>query len=158
MATKDQYEYFKGKYKEEDDRNALLTKRAEIYLSLVSLLFTGLVFKINDIKTLCDEEPTALLPFIGLMLLLLSTVYYTLGSIKVKDYESDFAFEDNMGELGWCNKEDSDFFDDRIKDFMAATKENFKINNIKGGRLKRAGNLMFCSFLLLIVFICWNLL
>ena len=153
MATKDQYEYFKNKYKEEDERNITLTKRAEIYLSLISILFTGLIFKLSDIKVLCNENSCSLIAFIILLFLLLVTLGFTLDSIRIKDYESDLVVEDYVNELGDKAPTDEEFFDNRIATFIAATKENFTINNTKGDRLKYAGGALFISVIVLITFI-----
>ncbi len=153
MATQQQYEYFKFKYKEEDDRNALLTKRAEIYLSIVSLVFTGLIFKISDIKTYCDKNTAFLIIFCLLLGSLIVSIWFILQAIKLRDYQEDMDVGTYTNELGQTQPTDSDFFDNRIARFIVAIPQNFKINNDKAEQLKSAGRFLFLSFILLSIFI-----
>jgi|GEM_PF-5434774 len=153
MATQQQYEYFKFKYKEEDDRNALLTKRAEIYLSIISLVFTGLIFKISDIKSYCEKNITFLIAFCLLLGSLLISVWFILQSIRLRDYQQDMDVANYIEELGDTQPTDSDFFDNRIAQFISATPQNFEINNNKADQLKSAGRFLFLSFILLSIFI-----
>lgn len=155
MATKEQYDFFKSQYDEENVRNNELTKRAEIYLSIISLFLTAVLFKIKDILDSIKDVPVYLLTILliaGLISFAISLLFL-INSLKIRDYEGVIDFDDFISKNDDETQSTEDFFEDRVADFIVAVKRNEIINNDKANLLIMSRILILIGFLLTIAFI-----
>lgn len=153
MATQQQFEYFKFKYKEEDERNEFLIKRSELYMSLPALIFTGLIFELSDIKCYCSGSCLTTILFCSLLVSLVITIVFILLAIRLRDYQQDLDVGEYVEELGNSAPTDEEFFNNRIAMFIVATKNNFAINNAKAANLKKSTYFLMIDFFLMSLFI-----
>ena len=155
MATKEQYDFFKSQYDEENIRNNELTKRAEIYLSIISLFLTAVLFKIKDIFDSIKDVPTFLLTIlliVGLVSFAISLLFL-INSLKIRDYEGVIDFNDFIEKNDDTTQSPEDFFEDRVADYIVAVKRNEIINNDKADLLIKSRIFILIGFLLTISFI-----
>lgn len=155
MATKDQYDFFKSQYDEENQRNNELTKRAEIYLSIISLFITAVLFKLKEILDSIKEAPSlflSILLIIGVISFAISLLFL-INSLKIRDYEGVIDFDDFIKKNDVTTQSSSDFFEDRVADYIVALKRNEIINNDKAAGLIKSRIFMLFGFLFTISFI-----
>lgn len=159
MATKEQYDFFKDQFLEEEKRYSDLTKRGEIYFSILSLLLTGVIFKTKDIfeilKTISDIKLKALLIsifIISFILFCLAFLFITLG-LKIREFEGVTNINSYLDSLGDTPPTNEDFFDDRIVDFIAASEQNELVNDRRATRLAIALGFILAGFICMAIFI-----
>lgn len=131
MATKEQYEFFKGIYDEENARYRNLIDRGKILLSLSSIYIGFLSFSFEKISTSkCDY----ILFFLSVVLMLLS-FGSTILAIGIMKYENPCNSSQLVENMRRNAQQNEDFFDDRIVDYAVATKRNSLKNDIRATRL-----------------------
>src|SRR5258708_27644832 len=159
-AFKEQTDFFKTHYDEENNRSNILTKRDEIYFSIISLFLTAVLFKIKDIfdytkdidhKYLIVLLCTGLISFSASLLLV---VY----SLKIRDFKGVIDIDDFIKKNNEGPQENEDFFRDRVADYIVAIKRNTKINNKKAGLLIKSGVFILSGLLFTVIFIITLLL
>lgn len=158
MATKEQFDFFKSKFDNEFEKSQLLTKRAEIYLSIVSFFLTGIVFKIIDITKFTSNNTIIKYSFIFCLISLLISSLIIVKSFILLKYSDSFYVEDWPDELEEEEQLNSVFFDNRIVDFIKATKKNRELNLKKGNQLRIASYFILVSIFCIGIFICFIVL
>lgn len=153
MATKEQYDFFKEKFKAEFDANVTLTKRGEIYLSVISLFLTGLIFKINDIIELIKKNYLIKYTFLLCLGLIMASAIMVMLSFTIRKYEDSLDVQKWFDELSDDEQPNNDFFDHRINDFLVSITRNGLVNNKKGAQLKIASYLILATILSIGIFI-----
>jgi hypothetical protein len=149
MASKDQFEAFKIFYTAEDARANSLADTAKIYLTLISLFFAYLGYKITDTQFDVLLRLSCGFVLYGLVFLcLLIGLASTLLSIFMHNYEeiadAQSLFERSVDE-GWS---DEDLFDVLITDMNVTTKINADVNDGRALKLQIAAYSLFAGFLL----------
>lgn len=155
MATKEQYDFFKSQYDEENTRNNELTKRAEIYLSIISLFLTAVLFKVKDIFDSIKDVPTEILTILLVLGLISFSIALLLivSSLKIRDYEGVLDIGKFIKKNDKETQENEDFFEDRVADYIVSVKRNEVINNQKAALLIKSRIYLLIGFLLTITFI-----
>lgn len=146
MPTKDQYEFFKQAYLEEDVRSSLLVKRGEIYLSLISLFLTGLVFKFSDLKGYIQGNLVSRAFYSLIIVSLFLSAIFAMLSLQIRRYRG-INLSGWIDELEDDAQTDKEFYINRIADFIALTITHQKINNKRGRQLKLAGYFLLGAIL-----------
>jgi len=158
MATKEQYDFFKDQYLDEEKRYSDLTKRAEIYFSILSVLLTSIVFKIKDIFELFENSNSfnrtfSFIFFIIALGLFGSAFYFITRALRIKTYQAVIDFENFRNNLGETPPTNEDFFDDRLIDYMYATEKNEIVNEERANDLAKALRFILAGFFTIFIFI-----
>ena len=72
MATKEQYEFFKSLYDEENSRYSVLENRAKLYVTIIALYLGAIAFKIADVLALSSQLKVPLLAFTVVIVMFLA--------------------------------------------------------------------------------------
>ncbi len=158
MATKEQYDFFKDQYVDEEKRYSDLTKRAEIYFSILSLFLSSIVFKLKEIFDLF-EKSNSCNKVVGFVFFILSFVffgaafYFITRALKIKTYQAVIDFENYRNNLGETAPTNEDFFDDRLIDYMYATEKNEIVNEERANDLTIALRFILAGFITIFIFI-----
>lgn len=134
--TDKQFKYIEEQYKDEIQRDEYLSKKAQVYLSINSLIITALIFKAKDLKDLL-VEPTCLeliLTFLTFISIFISFLFvlFTLGIYSFErptDFQTIIEEQDN--EI-----KDEEFIENRASDYIVAFQENSKICDKKANYLR----------------------
>jgi hypothetical protein len=163
MATKDQMDFFKDTYFDEEKRYEQLTRRGEIYFSIISILLSGILLKLKDIADLYKEMQRCFriigFAFFVLAFLFLGIAFlYLAQALRIRSYQAIIDFKKFRDDLEDTPPSDEDFFDDRIVNYMYATEKNEAVNEKRANALSRSlifillGFLFVCSFVVSIIF------
>ena len=128
MATKEQYEFFRFLYEDEERTYEQLEARSRFYLALVSVFVAALVLKAPEARA----SATALgvpwwLLLIVTAILTGSLVFIALAA-RIRVYEAIADPGEIIESFGKTEPKNQDFFDDRIADLAVATKRNAEVN------------------------------
>ena len=158
MASKEQYEFFRQEYQEENVRNNELTKRAEIYLSIVSLFLTAVFFKVADFfnwlhnKEIIKSITTIVLVFLILLLFSVALILI-INSLRIGNYEGVCDIDAYLEINKDVYQDDEDFFENRIADYIVAVQRNEAINNKKAQALTYSRYFILMGFISTVIFI-----
>ena len=161
MATLEQYEFFKEQFLDEEKRYDSLTKKAEIFLSLLSLFFTGLIFGLKDLQELLAKMPNktiAVSILAGAVPFFVLAVYCIIRSLRVQSFEAVMDLSTYYEELGDEPMTNEDFFDKRIVDYVEATLTNEKVNDSRADQLRYSLVCISIGFIFIIGFVTYVLL
>ena len=151
MATKDQYEFFSQRYVEETERQRDLLKKSQLYFSVITLASSILFANIQTFKVYVKYDiPLAITSSI-ILVTIAGILFCLFCSIKLKDYFQAIDTEDYLDNLPDTEEEDSDFFDNRIADFIAAMDTNKRVNDEKAKWLKYSEFAIFVFIILIVV-------
>lgn len=159
MATKEQYDFFKDQFAEEEKRYSDLTKRAEIYFTILSLLLTGIIFKTRDLIEILNKLTDVRMKIILVGVFIISFILFGLGfffiarALKIREFEGVTDVRGYLDTLGETPPVNDDFFDDRIVDFISAIEKNESVNNLRANSLSFALHFILSGFVCLSVFI-----
>lgn len=128
-VTKEQLEFFRALYDEEERTSSQLEGRAKVYLGIVSAFLAALILKATDAKSISD----ALHVRWGWMLLeafpMTMALVLVLWSLRTREFEAV-----NDGPLllrtygsEWPTSEQ--FFEDRVADYAYASSINRELND-----------------------------
>jgi hypothetical protein len=159
MPTKEQYDFFKSQYEEENSRNLELTKRAEIYLSVISIFLTAVLFKLADLFAILSDANTRLASIIISIALILFSIslVFIVNSLRIRNYEGVIDFDAYIQKNDDSVQENDDFFADRIADYIVAVRRNEVINDQKADMLIKARVFLLGGFLTTFIFILYLL-
>jgi hypothetical protein len=161
MATKDQYEFFKTAYQEQNERKKTLETRAQLYLTIQTLYFGFVVLKFSDLLSGSSKSPSSLpasyLWFQVLVAALIaSALVFTLLAVRIRRYEAVCDLRSAAENIDREPAEDA-FFDARIADFVVASNRNIEVNTDAAESLRSAGWLMVSAVLSHLVFLVVSL-
>jgi hypothetical protein len=151
MATKEQYEFFRYLYEEEQRRYGHLEARARLYLSIISLFLATLIFKVEDVRKSVDILGVPWWVVLVQGLLLASALVFVVIGAFIRPYEGVADPEDVVKSFGKKPSVDDSFFDDRIADYVVATSRNAAANNKVARFLTIAVSFLLAAMLLLLV-------
>jgi hypothetical protein len=158
MATKEQHDFFKDQYVDEEKRSTDLNKRVEIYFSILSVFLTSIIFKLKDIYELYEKSQSrnkviSFGAFIIAFILFGFAFYYIVRALQIRVYQAVIDFENYRKKLKEIEPTNGEFFDDRIIDYMYATEHNEKVNDGKANNLEVALKFILAGFLAIALFI-----
>jgi len=151
LATKDQFEFFRALYDEEERRYEQLEGRAKLYLSIITALLAAFVLKADEVKRSGEKllVPWPLM-LVEALLLAAALLLVILGSL-IRTYEGVADPEQIIDPYGQKPPSDAVFFDLRIADFAVATNRNSNVNDRTARYLSAAGVLLALAMLTLLV-------
>jgi hypothetical protein len=157
MATKEQYDFFRSLYEEEERTQEQLEGRAKVYLSIVSAFLAALLLKTGDVsanaKTLGIPWEILLIEALLFALALLFVVF----ALRIKAYEAVADALAIVEKFEGDGPTDAEFMEDRIADYAVAASHNLVANNQTASILAWAGRFLVMAMILLILIICYAL-
>jgi hypothetical protein len=130
QVTKEQCDFFRALYDEEERTSVELEGRAKVYLSIISAFLAGMILKAADAKGLAD----ALHIRWGLMLLdalpMSIALFLVLWALRIRRFE---AANDGPQLIALYVQESwptaDQFYGERVADYAAASHKNRLLNN-----------------------------
>jgi hypothetical protein len=138
MASKNIYEFFESRYNEELERMRDLQKKAQIYLSIVSIIASIILVNISDFQCIIAKNNTLKITTFVFLADLFVILVFLINSIRLKSYAVAFNPNVYSSELpaDASNYADDDFYDNRVADFLNSIEINQNINSEKAQSLK----------------------
>lgn len=157
MATREQHDFFRFLYDEEERRYGQLEARAKLYLSVIALFLATLTFKLEDVQksTALLGAPWWLVVIVGI-LLATALIFVVLG-VFIREYEGIADPEEIVNTFGEEPPSNESFFDDRIADYVVATNRNASMNDRGARFLEIAVFFLAAAMLLLLVILALGL-
>lgn len=137
MSTRNKYDFFEARYNEEIERMRDLQRKAQIYLSIISIVSSILLINLSSFRELIREDSSILITAFILLLILLFVLFFLLNSIRLKNYTlalNPSEFINEYPETG--EYEDCDFYENRIANFINSIQDNQRINAEKASSLQ----------------------
>jgi hypothetical protein len=127
-VTKEQYEFFRALYDEEERTALQLEGRAKVYLGVISAFLAAVLLKAGDAKEIARtlQIPWALLLSDALPMSV--ALLLVLWSLRIRDFEAvnDGPKVIREYEGGWPGE--AQFLEDRIVDYAFASSRNRDLN------------------------------
>ena len=151
MATKDQYEFFKYMYDEEERTYDQREGRARLYLTIISLFLAGLLLKAQEVKASAAAIGVPWWSFLLVAVALAVALLLFVLAMSIRTYEGAANLEDIFNGFGKKPSADDAFFDARLADFTVATTRNSLVNNKAATLLQYAGHGLALAMLFLLL-------
>ncbi len=137
-VRKEQYEFFRALYDEEERTTVQLEGRAKVYLGVISAFLATLLLKADDAQKVAAvlKVPWFLLLLEALpMTVALGVVFWAL---RIREFEAVNDGPDLIDRYGddWPTEEQ--FYEDRVADYAVASSINRGLNNQTAGLLSGA--------------------
>jgi len=151
MASKDQYEFFRRLYEEEERTSLQLEGRAKVYLGIISAFLVTFFLKTDDA---INSASKLKIPFPLLLveaLFFSAALAFVLFALRIREFE---AVNDGVRIIEEATNDgptDEQFFEDRIVDYAFASSRNRQINNETSSALARAAWLLIAGMIFLVV-------
>jgi len=151
MASKDQYEFFRRLYEEEERTSLQLEGRAKAYLGIISAFLVTIFLKTDDA---INSASKLKIPFPLLLveaLFFSAALAFVLFALRIREFE---AVNDGVRIIEEATNDgptDEQFFEDRIVDYAFASSRNRQINNETSSALARAAWLLIAGMIFLVV-------
>lgn len=143
MATKEQCEFFKSLYDEENSRHGILENRAKLYITIISLYLGAIAFKIPDIAPLSQQLKVHPLVFYLVIIVFLAALIAAIVAIKIRSYAAVCDPIEVILNFESAPQSNEEFFDRRIVEYAVATKVNRQVNNRVATTLQSAVWMLF---------------
>jgi hypothetical protein len=160
QVTKEQCEFYRALYDEEERTSLQLEGRAKVYLSIISAFLAAMILKAADAKGLADTLHIRW----GLMLLdalpMSLALFLVLWSLRIRRFE---AANDGprlieiYANTGWPTADQ--FNGDRVADYAAASHKNRLLNNQTSALLEWASWFMAIGIIYLlgiVIYAIWR--
>lgn len=162
MASEAQYEFFKFRYNEGQERCRELVARGQIFLSIVTLYIGFLSFKTSQsaatIESLTLKSSALMVKWsygVTLVFLLIALLLVIL-ALGIYRYQSISDPVRIIEAFGATPPTDDDFRDARIVDYAFAAKKNSEMNNKRAMLLRFATTFLFLAALAHVTFFILN--
>jgi hypothetical protein len=152
MASKDQFEAFKYLFSWEEERAKSLAESGKNYLTIISLFFAYLGYKITDpaLQAFLSKSwravPYGMVLYAILMVFFLVSMLATLYSMFMHGYEDVTDAEDIFTRSVEEKMSDDQFYDVLITHMVVATERNSAVNDRRARRLETASVALFGGF------------
>jgi hypothetical protein len=152
-VTKEQYEFYRSLYDEEERTSVQLEGRSKVYLGVVSAILAAILFKADDARKTADalHIPWELLLLEALAMTLALLV--VLWALRFRDYQavSDGVELFDRDSDNWPSNEE--FYEERVADYAEASTENKRINTQTARLLAVASWLISSGILVLLAMV-----
>ena len=152
-VTKEQYEFYRSLYDEEERTSLQLEGRSKVYLGVVSAILAAILFKADEARKTADalHIPWELLLLEALAMTLALLV--VLWALRFRDYQavSDGLELIERDSKDWPSNEK--FYEERAADYAEASTENRRINRETAVLLAVASWLMSSGILVLLTMV-----
>jgi hypothetical protein len=149
-VTKEQYEFYRSLYDEEERTSVQLEGRSKVYLGVVSAILAAILFKADEARKTADalHIPWELLLLEALAMTLALLV--VLRALRFRDYQAvcDGALLIEKDSVDWPSNDR--FYGERVTDYAEASTENRSINRETATLLAVASWLVSSGILVLL--------
>jgi hypothetical protein len=149
MATKEQCDFFRSLYEEEERRYGQLEARAKLYLSVIAIFLATITLKLPDVQASVKILQVPFWPFLVEAALLAAALVFVVLGAFIREYEGIADPNDVVDGFGDTPPSNETFFDDRIADYVVATTRNSKVNDRSARYLLVSVSLLAAAMLLL---------
>ena len=153
------YDFAKETYKVECDRENSLNSKGQVYLSLLTIILSTLIFNIKDIFDLLNTsnfnniKNEIKICLLGVFIFSCVALILLFFSMKIFEYQN-LKNIDELKESYIQDKIDNNNFSIRRSiDFLVATKKNREVNNTKAKLLKIVFIAIFIAFVFSFLFL-----
>ncbi len=137
MSTKNKYDFFETRYSEEIERMRDIQRKAHIYLSIISIVSSILLVNLSELEKFIKTDSSIKITLFVLLFILLIVLIFLIDSIRLKKYTLAFNPSEYINEMPDTDEYlDSDFYENRIADFIISIENNQKINSEKASSLQ----------------------
>ena len=151
MATKEQYEFFRRLYEEEERTYEQIEGRAKVFLSIITAFIVTVVLKSEDaVKSAAALRVPWFIYLLMGAILALALVFVVL-SVRIRAYEALVDPEALIESYEGDGPTDEIFFEDRIADYAVAASRNRAENNRAASILAWAGWLLVSAMVLMVL-------
>lgn len=150
MATKEQHDFFRFLYEEEERRYSQLEGRAKLYLSVIAIFLATLIFKIDDVEKSIELLRIPWSVVLVQAALQASSLVFVVFGVFIREYEGIADPEEIVAGFGEAPPTNEAFFDDRIADYVVATNRNAAANDKAARFLEIAVFLLGSAMLLML--------
>jgi hypothetical protein len=137
-VTKDQYEFFRSLYDEEERTSLQLEGRAKVYLGIISAFLAALIVKADDAKHMASSLGV---PWTFLLLEafpMTIALVIVLWALRIREFEAVNDGPELIEGYGDDWPHDEQFYEDRVADYAVASSINRGLNNVTAGQLSVA--------------------
>ena len=156
MATKDQYEFYRSLYDEEERTSLQLEGRAKIYLGVISAFLVTFLLNTDEVvrsaHTLGIPWWAILIEAVIFSAAMLCVIY----SLRINVYEAVNDGSSLIDSYVGDGPTDEEFFEDRIADYAVASSRNRNVNNTTASVLAWAGWLLISGMILLLILVTFT--
>jgi hypothetical protein len=149
MATKEQYDFFRSLYEEEERTYEQLEGRAKVYLGVITIFLATVLLKAQDVVVSAHALKISWWVIMLVSLLLLAALALILHALRIRAYEAVNDPIEIINSFQGDGPSDAEFFEDRIADYAVAASRNLKENNDTGYYLAWSGRLLVVSMMIL---------
>lgn len=138
-VTKEQYEFFRSLYEDEQKTSEKLEGRAKVYLGIVSAFLAAIIVKADEARKIADTLHLRWAFLLADAIPVTVALFLVLWSLRVHRFEAVNDGPDlvTLYSDEWPSEEQ--FFGDRIVDYAFASSVNRKSNNKTAAQLTHAG-------------------
>lgn len=129
MATKDQYEFFRSLYEEEERTALQLEGRAKVYLGIISAFLVTIFLKTDDALKSATELHISFPLLLAEAFLLSAALVFVILALRIRVFEAINDGVDIIEAFEGSGPTDEEFFEDRIADYAVASSRNRAVNN-----------------------------
>jgi hypothetical protein len=140
VASELVYQYFIRSYEEENSRRIELVDLGKIYLSVITLYFGAIAFKLDVIVQYQKQllRPGAFTLFTASATLFVLSYLLIFLAIGIKDYEAPSDLNEIIEAFGDEPPTNEQFADDRLPELAVATQRNATTNDQRALYLRAA--------------------
>ncbi|GGD72923.1 hypothetical protein GCM10011514_41280 [Emticicia aquatilis] len=153
------YDFSKEVYKNECDRENGLNNKSQIYLSLLTIILSSIIFNIKDVYDLIKMPEFSNInnTIIGVLVSILVTSSIAISmiflSMRLFEYKNPYLFE-TLKKFYEKNEYDKKIFDlETSKNYLKAARSNERVNDSKAKFLSYSYFFIILSFILSVVFL-----
>jgi len=150
MATKEQYEFFRSLYEDEERVYSQLEARAKFYFSIVSLFLAAILLKAKEVQESARALGVPWWLVLSEGLLLSGALLFVVFGVLIRRYEGVADPETIIKNFGDTAPTNEDFYDDRIADYTVAANRNAAANNNTARWLSLSGLFLTLAMVLLL--------
>jgi hypothetical protein len=149
-VTKEQYEFFRALYDEEERTALQLEGRAKVYLGVISAFLAAVLLKAGDAKEIAKALQVPWVLLISDAFPMSLALLLVLWSLRIRDFEAvnDGPALVDAYEDDWPG--DAQFYRDRVADYAFASARNRRVNQETADLLAWASRAMAAGILVLL--------
>ena len=150
MATKEQLDFFRTLYEEEDARYEQIEGRARLYLGIITVFLASIILKSKEVKASAEALDVPWWLVVGEAVFLAgSLLLVVLGSL-IRTYEGLTDPEKLIARYGDQLPANDEFLEDRIVDYAVATNRNSASNDRSAAYIQIAGVILAIAMFLML--------
>jgi hypothetical protein len=128
-VTKEQYEFFRALYEEEERTALKLEGRAKVFLGVISAFLAATLLKVADAKAMADTLHTPWWLLLLEALAMTVALLLVLWALRIREFEVVSDGPALLMDYGAEWPDAAQFYEDRVADYAFASSRNRAVNN-----------------------------